>query len=140
MPLTQILSVSRPIAWGEMDAFGHLNNVHYFRYIEDARIAFLDALNFFEYPLYSVILKNECSYKQPVFYPDMLTTKALVTQVGQTSFVMQYDIYSQAQNCCVASANSVIVLVCKDSFAKQQIPPEMKTALLHYLQQSGQAA
>ena len=55
MPLTQILSVSRPIAWGEMDAFGHLNNVHYFRYIEDARIAFLDALNFFEYPPYIIV-------------------------------------------------------------------------------------
>lgn len=140
MPLQQLLSVSRPIAWGEMDAFGHLNNVHYFRYIEDARIAFLDALNFFEHSLYSVILKNECTYKQPVFYPDTLTTKALVTHVGKSSFVMQYDIYSQAQNCCVASASSVIVLVCKDSFVKQQIPTQMKNDLQRYMQQFIQAA
>ena len=28
-----------PVAWGEMDAFGHVNNVVYFRYFESARIA-----------------------------------------------------------------------------------------------------
>lgn len=140
MALQQLLSVSRPIAWGEMDAFGHLNNVHYFRYIEDARIAFLNGLDFFNYPLYSVILKNECTYKQPVFYPDTLTTKALVTQVGKSSFVMQYDIYSQVQNCCVASASSVIVLVCKDSFEKRSIPAAMRIALEQYMQQFNTAA
>ena len=26
-----------PLHWGEMDAFGHLNNVVYFRYFETAR-------------------------------------------------------------------------------------------------------
>jgi acyl-CoA thioesterase FadM len=29
-----------PVAWGEMDAFGHLNNIVYFRYFESARIAY----------------------------------------------------------------------------------------------------
>lgn len=30
--------VDIPVAWGEMDAFGHVNNVVYFRYFESARI------------------------------------------------------------------------------------------------------
>ena len=33
------------VAWGDMDAFGHVNNVQYYRYIESARIAYLMALN-----------------------------------------------------------------------------------------------
>jgi len=33
-----------PLAWGEMDAFQHLNNVVYFRYFESARIAYFDAI------------------------------------------------------------------------------------------------
>jgi len=32
-----------PVAWGEMDAFGHGNNVAYFRYFESAQIARLEA-------------------------------------------------------------------------------------------------
>ena len=32
------------VKWGEMDAFQHVNNVAYFRYIECARIKYFDAL------------------------------------------------------------------------------------------------
>ncbi len=32
----QFVQVTRPVSWGEIDLFGHLNNVHYFRYLEDA--------------------------------------------------------------------------------------------------------
>ena len=135
-----LCQATRPIAWGEMDAFGHLNNVHYFRYIEDARIAFLEAVDFFQYPLYSVVLKNECIYKQPVVYPDTLTTQAFVTHVGNTSFSMHYEIYSQAQNRSIATAQSVIVLVCKESFEKREIPEAMKLKLITYMQQFIHAA
>ena len=27
------------VAWGDMDAFGHVNNVIYYRYIESARLS-----------------------------------------------------------------------------------------------------
>ena len=30
--------LSQDIIWGDMDAFGHINNTVYFRYFEDARI------------------------------------------------------------------------------------------------------
>lgn len=32
------------VAWGDMDAFGHVNNVIYYRYIESARLYYLDHL------------------------------------------------------------------------------------------------
>lgn len=35
------VSIRIPVAWGEMDAFGHVNNAVYFRYLETARIEFL---------------------------------------------------------------------------------------------------
>jgi len=33
------------VAWGEMDAFRHVNNVASFRYFESARIAYFDRLD-----------------------------------------------------------------------------------------------
>ena len=32
--------IETPVAWGEMDAYGHVNNIVYFRYFESARIAY----------------------------------------------------------------------------------------------------
>ena len=135
MTALHLVQVSRPVSWGEMDAFGHLNNVHYFRYVEDARIAFLDSLNFFSSSLYSVILKNECEYRRPVIYPDTLKTTCHITHVGQSSFSMQYDVWSEQQQCLVAQANSIIVLVDQETFKKQSIPLSMRNHLENHLSQ-----
>lgn len=32
------------VAWGDMDAFGHVNNVMYHRYVESTRIKYFDVL------------------------------------------------------------------------------------------------
>jgi hypothetical protein len=37
--------VEIPVAWGEMDAFGHLNHTTYFRYMETARIHYFEKLD-----------------------------------------------------------------------------------------------
>ncbi|HLP84719.1 MAG TPA: acyl-CoA thioesterase, partial [Phycisphaerales bacterium] len=38
------VTIEIPVAWGEMDALGHVNNVVYFRYLESSRIAFIRSL------------------------------------------------------------------------------------------------
>ena len=35
-----------PIRWGDMDAYGHVNNTVYFRYMEQARVEYLEQLGF----------------------------------------------------------------------------------------------
>ena len=41
----KLLHIERiPIRWGDMDALGHVNNTVYFRYMEQARIGWLEAL------------------------------------------------------------------------------------------------
>ena len=40
--------VAIPVAWGDMDAFQHVNNTVYFRYFESARIAYFERLEFME--------------------------------------------------------------------------------------------
>jgi acyl-CoA thioester hydrolase len=36
-----------PVAWGEMDAMGHINNIIYFRYFETVRIEYFNRLDYF---------------------------------------------------------------------------------------------
>lgn len=131
----QFSQVVRPISWGEMDAFGHLNNVHYFRYMEDARIKFLEEMDFFNEKLFSVILKNECEYKAPVIYPDQILTRSYVTHIGNTSFIMLYEMYSESQEKVVAVGQSVIVLVDSKTFIKQSISSHLKNRMSMYMAQ-----
>ncbi|MBP8100130.1 MAG: acyl-CoA thioesterase [Acinetobacter sp.] len=60
------------VAWGDMDAFGHVNNTVYYRYIESARICYFDQLNIFEQDVYTVVASSQCKYLSPVVYPDQL--------------------------------------------------------------------
>ena len=41
--------LNQDIIWGDMDAFGHINNSVYFRYFEDARIAYFDQIGVHEH-------------------------------------------------------------------------------------------
>ena len=40
--------VELPVAWGEMDSYHHVNNVVYFRYLENARLEYFRRLPRFQ--------------------------------------------------------------------------------------------
>ena len=40
-PRVLVHTTTQVIRWGDMDAFGHVNNTVYFRYMEQARIEWL---------------------------------------------------------------------------------------------------
>ena len=40
------VSIVIPVAWGDMDAFQHVNNVTYGRWLESARIAYFRRIGF----------------------------------------------------------------------------------------------
>jgi len=41
--------LSQDVVWGDMDAFGYVNNTEYFRHFEDARIAYFDRIGVHEH-------------------------------------------------------------------------------------------
>lgn len=110
------------IAWGDMDAFGHVNNVIFYRYIESARLAYLDQLNILSEPLLTVVLSNQCHYLKPVVYPDQLKVGVKVEEIRNSAFRMKYTLYSEEQKSIVANAEAVIVCVDKKSMQKIKIP------------------
>lgn len=110
------------VAWGDMDAFGHVNNVMYYRYIESARIRYMDELNIFQQDIYTVVASNQCKYIRPVFYPDQLKIGVRVEEVRNSAFRMSYLLWSETQQTVVALAEAVIVCVNKDSMLKTEIP------------------
>ena len=118
------------VAWGDMDAFGHVNNVMYYRYIESARIAYFDQLNIFEQDVYTVVASNQCQYLKPVFYPDTLTVTARVEEMRNSAIRMHYVLYSAQQQQVVANGEAVVVFVDKVEMKKMSIPTAIRESIL----------
>jgi acyl-CoA thioester hydrolase len=117
------------VAWGDMDAFGHVNNVVYYRYVESARIAYLDQIKILDYPIHIVVASSRCKYLSPVIYPDTLKIKVDILEIRNSAFSMGYTLWSEVQQKNVAEAEAVIVCVSPDNMKKVDIPNELKEKL-----------
>jgi acyl-CoA thioester hydrolase len=118
------------VAWGDMDAFGHVNNVIYYRYIESARICYLDVLNIFKLDINTVVATSQCKYLKPVFYPDQLKIGVRVEEIRNSAFRMNYLIWSSAQQQNVALGEAVIVCVDKENMQKTLIPEIIREKII----------
>jgi len=102
-----------PVAWGEMDAFQHVNNVVYFRYFESARIAYFDRLNtgqvLDECGVGPILAETRCRFRLPLTYPDTVTVGARVTAAGSDRFSMAYAVVSQRHGKLAAEGEGLVV-------------------------------
>ncbi|HBO71105.1 MAG TPA: thioesterase [Acinetobacter sp.] len=125
------------VAWGDMDAFGHVNNVQYYRYIESARIAYLMALNIFDQDILTVVASSQCKYLSPVFYPDVLHIGARIEELRNSAFRMHYVLWSKAQNQVVATGEAVLVCVTKHDSKKVNIPDSIRNKIIQLESNAG---
>jgi len=77
-----------PIRWGDMDAMGHVNNTVYFRYMEQARISWFDALGVRPNPRGEgpVIINASCTFMRQLVYPGEVEVRTNAGKVGNSSF------------------------------------------------------
>ncbi len=98
------------VTFGELDALGHVNNVVYFTYMENARIAyFFEAMGIDSLHELSIILAEAtCSYKTPAHFGEKLIIGTGVTRLGNKSFNLTHRIETEDGR-LVAIANTVQV-------------------------------
>lgn len=77
-----------PIRWGDMDAYGHVNNTVYFRYMEQARVEWIEAMRFPVRPggCGQVIINASCTFLIPMNYPGTVEVRTYVGHPGRSSF------------------------------------------------------
>jgi acyl-CoA thioester hydrolase len=131
----QVHVMRMPIRWGDMDSLGHVNNTVYFRYIESARIAWLeqagaapDAAG--EGP---VIVSAYCSFLKQLKYPGEIEVSTFVGPPGRSSFEVTHEIRLVGPDgqpgALHAEGGAKVVWV--DLVAEKSVPlPEAMRALL----------
>jgi acyl-CoA thioester hydrolase len=109
------VSVDIPVAWGEMDAFQHVNNVAFARWVETARVAYFTRLGLMPRVASEgtgpIVGRLAIDYRRPLTYPDTVRVEATVQSIGTTSFRMAYRMWSKQHQAEAASAEDVIVMV-----------------------------
>lgn len=88
---------SCPLRWSDMDAFGHVNNVVFLRYLEEARIDFMFRLAPGEgstsFTGGSVVARHEIDYLRPLVHRHApVTIESWVTKIGAASMTVAYEI------------------------------------------------
>jgi acyl-CoA thioester hydrolase len=76
------------VRWGEMDAMGHVNNTVYFRYLENARIAWMEAIGCHPDPRGEglVIVNAFCNFYRQLEFPAEVLLKLYVSDPGRATF------------------------------------------------------
>jgi acyl-CoA thioester hydrolase len=77
------------VRFSDVDVYGHVNNVKYFEYYQEARIAFLRALTESEHEssLRQVVARIDVDYKRPIlFRPEPYLVESWVTGIGTSSY------------------------------------------------------
>ncbi len=82
------------VRWGDMDALGHVNNAVYFRYVEQARIAWFDAhgLPTLENGRGPVMVRGACNFIKPISYPATIAVSMYLIRRGNRSFTVGHDL------------------------------------------------
>ena len=122
------VQVNLPVQWGEMDAFGHVNNTVYFKYFETARLAYFNAVGVMQDmrddQLGPILAETNAQFKRALVFPDQVIVGAHVSEVLEYGFMMQYGIYSQQQKTITTLGTGRIVMV--DYKSGKKVKPSNK--------------
>jgi acyl-CoA thioester hydrolase len=122
--------VAIPLLWGDQDAFGHINNVVYFKWCETARVEYLRRVGLWV-PLPPqgvgpILASIKCDYKRPLNYPDTIYVGARVARIGNSSIQMEHCIVSEELGGVAATADSTVVMLDYASGKSAPVSAEMR--------------
>jgi acyl-CoA thioester hydrolase len=121
-----------PVAWGEMDAFGHVNNIVFFRYFESARIAYLDAIGFRgdgADKAGPILASTHCRFRRPLAYPDTVRIGARATDIAADRFTMEYRIVSDRLGDIAADGGGSVVAYDYATGRKATLPAAVRARM-----------
>lgn len=96
-PLRDVVmhEVSVPVRWGDMDAYQHVNNTVYFRYMEQCRLEWFAKLGFetVGVDIVPILVEAHCRFIRAVTHPATVRVTIRVTDVGAKIVETTHDVF-----------------------------------------------
>ena len=129
-------NINVTVAWGDMDAAQHVNNIMYLRYLESARIQYMEDIQFeFGQTSIGIILAEvNVQYRIPVTFPDTLWvgTRTLLDTVDENSLWTDQVIFSEKHQKIATLCKARLVCYDYEKLQKASWPEEVMKNLLGY--------
>lgn len=122
-----------PVAWGEMDAMGHVNNIVYLRWFESARIAYFERIGWLEASradgIGPILHSTQARFRAPVQWPDTITVRTRVTELEEDRFTMLYEVRSHALGRVAADGSGMVVCYDYRQGVKVPLPAPLRARI-----------
>jgi acyl-CoA thioester hydrolase len=87
--------------WSEMDLFGHINNVMFFKYVQASRVNFWEQIglmsDYYKDKIGPILVSSGCQWQKPLFYPDNIAIEVRVEFIKTTSIGLHHRILVVSQ-------------------------------------------
>ena len=127
------ITVEQPVVWGELDPNGHVNNIWYFRYIENARVALYQRIGKYDHEstegITIVVGSTSCRFKASLGFGDVVITGVRITSIEEDRFSTSYRIIRKSDGAIAAEAEATLVCYDVKSRTKAAIPGKLRTDL-----------
>src|SRR6266545_1735451 len=125
-----------PVRWGDMDTMGHVNNAKYFTYCESDRMSYFAAIRMLEHRETQsqgpALASAALNFRRQVHYPAVIEVATRVSEIGRSSFKMEYELFLQGTDDRVADGTGVIVWVDYGTGKSTPLPEGLKAAIREY--------
>ncbi|HEY2643931.1 MAG TPA: thioesterase family protein [Galbitalea sp.] len=138
------------VRWGDMDSYGHVNNVFFVRYLEDTRFALftpplgelaasdvpveLSVFELFPEGSNGLMAGHRIEYRAPLSYEDgPITSRLWITRIGNSSFDIGYELGSADRATVYAIASTTLVLVNTETGRPVELPQRLRDTLAQWL-------
>lgn len=127
------------VQWGDMDSMGHVNNARYFTWCESARMSYFAAVHMDDHREGEkhgpALAAAHLNFRQQVRYPAELDVITRVSEIGRSSFRMEYEIVYRGTETLgqrVADGHGVIVWVDYGTGRSIPLPESLKQEIRQY--------
>jgi acyl-CoA thioester hydrolase len=122
------------VRFAETDKQGIVFNANFMLYCDVAQAEYFRAIgmkfqDLLQMGTDTVLARITMDFKSTATFDDLLEVYGRVSKIGNTSFVMDFEIYPQDEDRLISSANAIYVCVDPETLKALRVPDELRSAM-----------
>jgi acyl-CoA thioester hydrolase len=98
------------VRWSDLDSYGHVNNVRFYDYLQEARIALVNVTVHWTPETVWMVARQDVDYLAPLdFRTEPYEVGTLVTAIGTRSFTLAVEVRDPGSGMVYASGGTIVV-------------------------------
>ncbi len=126
----EVLRVPVYRRFSDLDPLGHVNNVVFHDYLQEARMGMIRDIGFVRASTFSqVVVKQEITHRKPLLLaPEPIVIETWISHLGNSSYTIRYRVFDESGD-LAAEASSVMAVVDPESGRPIRMNAELRALL-----------